>query len=229
MAPTPRVIFVRHGETEWSKSGQYTSITDLPLTENGRKRMLSTGKALIGEDRLIHPSHIEKVYVSPRLRAKETLDIMFSTHKEETKNIPVKETDNIQEWKYGDYEGMKTADIRKLRKERGLDKDQEWSIWRDGCENGEMPDQVAARLDQLVDEIVSIQRKAMEENRHSEILIIAHGHILRCLTLRWVKRPICENPSFILEAGGVGVLSYEHHNWQEPAICLGGGFTIPNE
>ncbi|KAA8899200.1 hypothetical protein TRICI_006369 [Trichomonascus ciferrii] len=219
---------MEHSETEWSLSGQHTSHTDLSLTEDGKKRMQATGVHLIGQDRLIVPDHIEKVYVSPRLRARQTLDLLFESHKDEVKNIPIEVTENIREWEYGDYEGMKTADIKALRKSRGLDKDSDWSIWRDGCENGEMPDQVAARLDKLIDEIVSIQRKAIEENRHSEILIIAHGHILRCLTLRWVKREINENPSFILEAGGVGVLSYEHRNCDEPAICLGGAFTVPH-
>lgn len=190
--------------------------------------MHATGVHLIGDDRLIVPEHIEKVFVSPRLRARQTLDLLFESHQEEVKNIPIEVTEDIREWEYGDYEGMKTADIRALRKSRGLDKDQPWSIWRDGCENGEMPDQVAARLDKLIDEIVSIQRKAIEEERHSEILIVAHGHILRCLTLRWVKREINENPSLILEAGGVGVLSYEHRNCDEPAICLGGAFTVPH-
>jgi broad specificity phosphatase PhoE len=92
-----------------------------------------------------------------------------------------------------------------------------------------MPNQVAERLDRLISKIKQIQSKAVKENRTSEILIVAHGHILRCLVMRWVNREIAANPSFILEAGGVGVLSYEHHNCDEPAICLGGAFVVPEQ
>uniref|UniRef100_A0A060T7Q2 ARAD1B21604p n=1 Tax=Blastobotrys adeninivorans TaxID=409370 RepID=A0A060T7Q2_BLAAD len=226
-APTPRVIFVRHGETEWSLSGQHTSRTELPLTEDGARRVRATGQALVGPDRLIVPTSLEKVFVSPRKRAHQTLDLLFESHLGALEGIPVEETQDIREWEYGDYEGMLTKDIRALRKSRGLDKDTEWSIWRDGCENGESPEEVKERVDRLIDRIVEIHRKAVEENRASDVVVIGHGHILRCLTLRWVNRPIDVNPSLILEAGGVGVLSYEHHNCDERAICLGGAFVVP--
>lgn len=60
----------------------------------------------------------------------------------------------------------------------------------------------------------------------SDVLIVAHGHILRALAARWVGRSIADNPSLILEAGGVGTLSYEHWNINEPAILLGGAFVV---
>lgn len=56
------------------------------------------------------------------------------------------------------------------------------------------------------------------------MLVVAHGHILRAFAGRWVGKDIAENPSLILEAGGVGTLSYEHHSLHEPAILLGGAF-----
>ncbi|CAN6611143.1 sedoheptulose 1,7-bisphosphatase [Trichomonascus vanleenenianus] len=228
-ARTPRVIIMRHGETEWSKSGQYTSRTDLPLTENGRKLVAATGQAMVGDNRLIHPDHLEKIFVSPRLRAHQTLDILFQDHKEELAKIPVEVAEDVREWEYGDYEGMITKDIRELRKSRGLDTERPWQIWRDGCENGESPEQITERLDRLIDKIVAIHHKAVVENRYSEVLVVAHGHSLRAFVLRWVNRKVEENPSIILEAGGVGVLSYEHHNCDERALCLGGGFIIPKE
>ncbi|ANB13016.1 Shb17p [Sugiyamaella lignohabitans] len=215
-------------ETEWSKSGQHTSFTDLDLTENGVKRMIATGKALVGPDRMIVPEFIEKIFVSPRKRAHHTLELLMQDHKGELAKLDVETTDDAREWDYGDYEGMKTADIRALRKSRGLDKDHDWSIWRDGCEGGESPADITERLDRLIAKIVEIHRKAIKERRCSEVIVVAHGHILRSFVLRWLKRPIEDNPSLILEAGGVGVLSYEHNSCEEPAIFLGGAFHVPD-
>ena len=61
----PRCFIVRHGETEWSLNGRHTGTTDLPLTANGEKRIKATGKALIGDDRLIVPKNLVHVYVTP--------------------------------------------------------------------------------------------------------------------------------------------------------------------
>ncbi len=63
--PTPRVFIVRHGETEWSLNGRHTGTTELPLTPNGEKRIRATGKALVGDDRLIVPSHLAHMYTLP--------------------------------------------------------------------------------------------------------------------------------------------------------------------
>ena len=92
------------------------------------------------------------------------------------------------------------------------------------------PQQITDRLDDL---IADIQRRfhahAIGKPKGSvkepfDVLVVAHGHILRAFAGRWVKRDIAHNPSLILEAGGVGTLSYEHHNLDEPAILLGGAF-----
>lgn len=61
---TPRVFIVRHGETEWSLNGRHTGISDIPLTANGEKRIRATGKALVGDDRLIVPRNLAHMYVS---------------------------------------------------------------------------------------------------------------------------------------------------------------------
>lgn len=116
-----------------------------------------------------------------------------------------------------------------MREAKGLDKDSPWSIWTKGCEGGESPEQVEVRIDRLIDEIMTEHRLAIKENRICDTMVVAHGHILRCFTLRWLKRKLSEPLPLILEAGGTGVLSYEHHNCDEPALNLGGAFMVENQ
>ncbi|VVT58672.1 uncharacterized protein SAPINGB_P006326 [Magnusiomyces paraingens] len=233
---TPRVIFFRHGETEWSLSGQYTSITDLNLTPTGVRRVAAVGRALIGPDRLVDLRHVETVFVSPRARARETLDLLLANCDAQPKPLPeVNEvvTEAVREWDYGDYEGLTTPQIIELRIKRGTQTkdDPKWTIWRDGCEGGEKPADVTARLDAFIAQVIEVQQKAVSEGRYGDVVIVAHGHILRSLTMRWLKLRIegSQPIALILEAGGSGVLSYEHHNWDERALNLGGAFTVPKE
>ncbi|KAF2116857.1 histidine phosphatase superfamily [Lophiotrema nucula] len=247
--PDPRVFIIRHGETEWSLNGRHTGTTELPLTANGEKRVLATGKALVGDDRLIVPGNLAHIYVSPRRRAQRTLELLnlgcrerYPWHPKSGEadhsldirtNANIEVTPAIREWDYGDYEGLTSAQIRKSRTERGLSED--WDIWRDGCEGGESPEDVSKRLDELIAEL----RKRFHDGRFgkdsgwkgkdgvpNDVLIVAHGHILRSFAARWIGKPLEDNPSLILEAGGVGTLSYEHHKIDEPAILLGGAFVV---
>ncbi|KAJ4297538.1 Sedoheptulose 1,7-bisphosphatase [Kalmusia sp. IMI 367209] len=246
--PDPRVFFIRHGETEWSLNGRHTGTTELPLTPNGESRVHATGKALVGDDRLIVPGNLAHIYVSPRHRAQRTLELLdlgcrdrYPWKKDEDMaqhgvrtHAKMQITDAIREWDYGAYEGLTSPQIRQLRKEQGLSED--WDIWRDGCPEGESPDDVSARLDDLIRDL----RERFHEGRFgkgagwkgsdgtgpNDILIVAHGHILRAFAARWVGKDVRDNPSLILEAGGVGTLSYEHHNIEEPAILLGGAFVV---
>ncbi|EGW32998.1 uncharacterized protein SPAPADRAFT_60322 [Spathaspora passalidarum NRRL Y-27907] len=234
--PCPRVIFVRHGQTEWSKSGQHTSRTDIDLTDFGVKQMRNTGKHLIGDvhTNMIKPKSITHVFVSPRLRARHTAELLLESVDPKIRDqIPVVIDEDIREWEYGDYEGLKTAEIIELRKSRGLDKDlapgDTWNIWRDGCEGGEIHTDVKARLDRFISKIQAIHAKSIEDQVASDVIVIAHGHILRCFCARWVQRELNRNPQLMLDAGGVGVLSYQHHNVNEPAIYLAGAFTVPVE
>ncbi|KAJ9295143.1 hypothetical protein DTO271G3_6313 [Paecilomyces variotii] len=239
--PDPRCFIIRHGETEWSLSGRHTGTTELPLTENGEKRIKATGKALVGDDRLIVPKKLAHVYVSPRHRAQRTLELLeigckermpwLRSRKPEDEepirtNANVEITEAIREWDYGDYEGLTSKQIRELREKNG---EGPWDIWRDGCPGGESPDDVVRRLDALVAEIREKYHKdcfgQRSQDRACDVLIVAHGHILRAFAMRWVGKPLTDT-AFILEAGGVGTLSYEHHNINEPAIILGGGFVV---
>ncbi|KAF1991624.1 phosphoglycerate mutase-like protein [Aulographum hederae CBS 113979] len=237
---TPRVFIIRHGETEWSLNGRHTGTSDIPLTANGEKRIVATGNALVGNDRLIVPSNLAHIYVSPRTRAQKTLELLNLGCKEKLPwqssrsatdirtNAHVEVTPLIREWDYGDYEGLTSSTIREQRAERG---EGSWDIWRDGCPGGESPEDVTRRCDELIKEIrerfhnQAIGKK-VGEGEACDVLIVAHGHILRSFAGRWVKKNIADNPSLILEAGGVGTLSYEHHSIDEPAILLGGAFMV---
>ncbi|CAG8962030.1 hypothetical protein HYFRA_00014139 [Hymenoscyphus fraxineus] len=267
---TPRVFVVRHGETEWSLNGRHTGTTELPLTANGEKRIRATGRALVGDDRLIVPRNLAHIFVSPRHRAQRTLELLNlgckskypwqespSLSQEEKKESDIRTiasvevTEDIREWDYGDYEGITSPEIRELRKKQGLG---EWDIWRDGCPGGESPEQITTRLDRLISTIREKYHspcigKPLSDAPAGDVLLVAHGtsilpfshlpihfpkqmktnfqgHILRAFAMRWVGSTLQDGPSFLLEAGGVGTLSYEHKNIHEPAILLGGGFMV---
>ncbi|KAI9732042.1 MAG: hypothetical protein M1818_007637 [Claussenomyces sp. TS43310] len=239
---TPRVFVIRHGETEWSLDGRHTGITELPLTENGEKRILATGRALIGPDRLIVPKNLAHVYVSPRRRAQCTLELLELGCREKLPwqerrghsdacirtNATVQVTEDIREWDYGAYEGITSKEIKSKRAAAGLPP---WDIWRDGCPEGESPDDVTTRIDRLIDDIrTRFHSKVIGKDKRKagpgDVLLVAHGHILRAFAMRWVQKTLQDGPTFLLEAGGVGTLSYEHHNLAEPAILLGGSFMV---
>ncbi|EXJ69627.1 2,3-bisphosphoglycerate-dependent phosphoglycerate mutase [Cladophialophora psammophila CBS 110553] len=244
---TPRCFIVRHGETEWSLSGKHTGTTDIPLTKDGEKRVRTTGKALVGDDRLIVPKQLVHIYVSPRHRAQRTLELLslgcqepYPWQQSQSKpndheplhrtNAPVTVDPRIAEWDYGDYEGITSAEIRALRKEQGLGP---WDIWRDGCPGGESPQDIINRIDDLIREIrekyhCKVIGKPKQPGVTGDVLVVGHGHILRAFAVRWIGRPLTET-AMIMEAGGVGTLSYEHHNIHEPAILLGGGFVVGDD
>ncbi|KAJ1325563.1 sedoheptulose-bisphosphatase [Microdochium nivale] len=252
---TPRVFIVRHGETEWSLSGQHTGSTDIPLTEKGEKRIRATGRALVGNDRLIVPAQLAHIYVSPRKRAQRTLELLnleldepypWQLHGDKPEQqrgqgrdpaqsracgARVQITEDIREWDYGDYEGITSAEIRDRREQAGLPRT--WDIWADGCPGGESPEDVTQRVDRLIVDIRSRfhapcigKPESGREAHQGDVLIVAHGHILRAFAMRWAKQGLQDGPLFLMEAGGVGTLSYEHKNIDEPAILLGGAFSV---
>ncbi|RMZ86452.1 hypothetical protein DV736_g6322, partial [Chaetothyriales sp. CBS 134916] len=210
---TPRCFVVRHGETEWSLSGKHTSTTDLPLTPNGEKRVRTTVE-LLGIN-----SHDPFPW-----QAHGNVDAAIQ-HTDARVTI----CSDIAEWDYGDYEGITSAEIRQRRREQGLNEN--WDIWRDGCPNGESPSDIVTRVDRLIAEIRTkyhgpvIGKPTSETHNKGDVMVVAHGHILRAFAIRWVGKALTDT-AFIMEPGGVGTLSYEHHNINEPAILLGGGFVV---
>lgn len=129
------IWLIRHGETEWSKSGAHTGLTDLPLTDEGRGHAAAIGRYLAGR-------HFALVLTSPLGRARDTCQIAGYG------DVAIVDPD-LSEWNYGDYEGRKTADIRSERPG--------WNLWNDGVPNGESIEQVAERARRVIDRAVGAQ------------------------------------------------------------------------
>ena len=125
----PEILLVRHSETEWSLSGQHTSYTDIPLTENGRAHAHLIGARLA--DR-----RFALVLTSPLGRARDTCRLAGIHDDPEA-------TDDLREFDYGRYEGITTPDIRLERPG--------WDLWRDGCPEGETSAEVGARVDRVIE------------------------------------------------------------------------------
>jgi broad specificity phosphatase PhoE len=126
-----RIVLVRHGQTEWSKSGQHTGVTDIPLTDAGREAAKRVGARLAGREFAL-------VLASPRQRAQETARIAGYA--------PEVDAD-LAEFDYGDYEGKTTKEIRETRPD--------WFLWRDGAPGGETAEQVGARVDRLLERVAA--------------------------------------------------------------------------
>jgi broad specificity phosphatase PhoE len=184
-----RILLVRHGQTEWSLSGRHTGRTDIPLTDEGRRTARLLGARLA--DAPWHGLPGSEVRTSPLVRASETCEL--SGFGDEAK-----EWDALLEWHYGDYEGLKPAEIQALRPG--------WLIWRDGVPNGESPGDVAARADEVIDRIRS---------GHHDVLVFAHGHMLRMLGARWLGLPPSFGASLRLDPASLSVLGWAYG---QPAV-----------
>lgn len=130
----PRAVLVRHGQTEWSLSGQHTGRTDIPLTATGRHQAERL------RDRLSRFT-LSRVLTSPMSRAIETCELAGVGDGAEV-------TDDLREWDYGDYEGRRTADIRTERPG--------WDLWTHGVEGGEAVEEVGRRADRVIDVVRSV-------------------------------------------------------------------------
>jgi broad specificity phosphatase PhoE len=173
-----RVLLLRHGETEWSRSGRHTGRTDVPLTDEGRERARALGEALSRR-------RFAVVLASPLDRARETAALAgLGEH--------VQLREDLLEWDYGDYEGITTPDIRAERPG--------WYLWRDGVPNGESADEVAARCDRVIEELVAAP---------GDVAVFAHGHVLRALSARWVEQPVAFGGRLYLATGSLSVLGFE--------------------
>jgi broad specificity phosphatase PhoE len=184
----PVLYLARHGETAWSLSGQHTGLTDLPLTERGERNARELGERLRGMT-------FAKVFTSPLQRASKNRELAgFGA---------VAEVDrDLVEWDYGDYEGLLGKEIQAKRPG--------WQIFRDGCPNGESPEQVSARADRVV-------KRVREVN--GDVLLFSSGHFLRSLVARWLGQELMVGRFFLLTTTSLSALTYEH-GLSEPAVKL---------
>jgi len=128
----------------------------------------------------------DRVLTSPLSRAAETAKLA---------GFPDAEHDaDLMEWDYGDDEGLTTPQVRERR-------DADWLLWRDGASGGELADDVGARVDRV------IERATADDG---DVLIFAHGHVLRVLAARWLEQPADFGARLVLATGTLSVLGYEH-------------------
>lgn len=179
----PKLWLLRHGETEWSRSGQYTGLTDLPLTEVGEEQARSAQAALAGVD-------FDLVLTSPLQRAHRTAVLA---------GFPDAVVEpNAVEWDYGDYEGVDSSVVRA--------QNPGYLIWDNGVPNGESLDSVAARADKIVERARAVTRP---DGSPANVLLVAHGHFLRILTARWLHLPAGEGRHFVLGTAKVCTLAWD--------------------
>jgi len=187
-AALPRVYLARHGETAWSLTGQHTGLTDLPLTKRGERNARRLGERLAGVA-------FAKVFASPLQRAARTCALAgFGSAAELDRDLV--------EWNYGDYEGLRTVEIHA--------KHPDWQLFRDGCPNGESPDEVGVRANHVVSRLRAIQ---------GDTLIFSSGHFLRVLAVRWLGREPAAGRFFTLNTASVSILGYEN-DVSQPVIRL---------
>ena len=182
-APGERQVWlVRHGETEWAKTGQHTGRTDIPLTEVGREQALALGRRIAA-----HPFAL--VLTSPLSRAAETATLA---------GFPDAEPDpDLQEWDYGALEGRTSADIR--------DEFPDWTIWTGPWPDAETVDDVGRRADRVL-------ARCLDPSVEGDALLFAHGHVLRILAARWLRLPPTGGSLFALGTATIGILGWDRAN-----------------
>ncbi len=184
-----QVYLIRHGETEWSLSGRHTGSSDIPLTAHGEDE----ARALASSLRQIT---FASVLTSPLQRARRTCELAgLGAHAEIEPNLV--------EWDYGDYEGLRTADIRKARPD--------WNVFRDGCPHGEQPAQAAERADRLIAHLSTVD---------GNVALFSHGQFGCVLAARWIELSVAQAEHFTLGPATVNTLSYNAAHTDVRVIAL---------
>jgi broad specificity phosphatase PhoE len=188
------VIVIRHGATEWSRSGQHTGVTDLPLLPEGEEDGRRIGTLLAGRK-------IAHAFVSPRTRARRTAELagLFDGR------VDPQIDEDLVEVDYGGYEGRTTKEISE---EMG----RQWSLWRDGTIPGETPGETLEAVAERVDRVITRIRPLLADG---DVALVAHGHVLRILTARWLGLGPEAGGLFPLDTGRYGLLGHER---ERPAL-----------
>ena len=189
VAALARVYLIRHGETEWSLDGRHTGRSDIPLTHHGRDESRGLGIRFRGLT-------FERILSSPRLRARQTCEAIGWGGEFDI-------DPDLSEWDYGDYEGVRSAEIRNTRPA--------WSLFRDGCPNGETPERIAERADRVLAGLRAL---------HGNVAICSHGDFGRVLGARWIGLTVAQAQRLLLATASLSVLGYEHDLSDRPAIIL---------
>ncbi|ROW05863.1 hypothetical protein VPNG_08027 [Cytospora leucostoma] len=223
-ATTPRVFIALHGETEWAVSGLCTGNAEFPLTENGENQSRATGEKLVGRGKLIDPAKLAHDFCSPHQRAIKTLDLLLGGTRKRVWSLrqsSALRTTSLSGTMAPTKEGITPAHIKAQRTEKGLPK---WDIWTMGYPGGGSPSQVQERLDRLIGNIKKIQEPFMHGGPAPDVLIVAHGHIIRAFIKRWLEWDMAFPFTMMMEPGAIDVLSYAHHNLSEPSVLIGMAF-----
>jgi broad specificity phosphatase PhoE len=185
------LILLRHGETEWSKAGKHTGRTDIPLTPAGEAAAAALAPLLARRD-------IVAAFSSPAQRAARTAELAGLTD--------VKQDPDLWEWDYGGYEGLTTPQIREQHPG--------WYLWRDGVIPGDAahPGETVEQVGERVDRVLA---RAEPLLAGGDVALVAHGHVLRVLTARYLQLEPSDGKLFALDTGTVSTLGYEHG---EPVI-----------
>ncbi len=175
---TAEILLARHGETEWSATLRHTGRTDVPLTEAGRSQARLLGERLRGRV-------FTRVLTSPLQRAVETCRLAGLGGRAEIRP-------ELMEWDYGEYEGLTTVEIRETVPG--------WTVWTHPTPGGETAAQVGDRVDQVVDDLATLEGDAA---------VFAHGHLLRVLAARWIGLEAEHGALLALSTATLGSLGWE--------------------
>jgi broad specificity phosphatase PhoE len=185
----PVIYIARHGETAWTITGQHTGLTDLPLTPQGEKNAQALAEPLKG-------MAFAKVLTSPLQRARKTCALAGFGSVAEVEN-------DLVEWDYGQYEGLRSAEIHAKRPD--------WQLFRDGAPGGESPSQVMARADKVWKRVREIK---------GNVLLFTSGHFIRVLAARWIGlEPSVHSNSFLLSTASLSAVGYDQDR-SHPVIRL---------
>lgn len=176
-------MLIRHGETEWSRTGRHTGTTDIPLTSLGEAQARALRSPLGDWD-------FAQIRTSTLTRARATAQLAGLSCP-----APVVDAD-LAEWDYGAYEGLTSNEIH-------VD-DPGWTIFADDAPGGETAEAVAARVDRVLDRV----RADVDAGR--DVALVAHGHLLRVLAARWLHQEARFGAHLAFDAGAISVLDTEH-------------------
>lgn len=175
-----RIWLVRHGETDWSRTGQHTGRQDLALTALGEQEAYQTKS-------LLRDVAFEGVYCSPLLRARRTCEICGYLHR-------ARILDDLMEWDYGALSGRTAEQVR--------EEIPGWSIWTGPVPEGETIDQIADRARRAL--------SVIDDEVRGQAVVFSHGHLLRMLTTQWLGLPSASGRHFAMATAAVSVLGYDN-------------------